>query len=130
MTNPPTDENERVARAICEALGHDPDGCNLDLAMQVWAKPVPHGWTNAMLFRTAAKVAIAAMDTRRENEVLREALKPFADYADPHGRFPPNLSITVGSDIAKRQLTMGDCYKARAALTNTPDKEEDNGMAK
>jgi hypothetical protein len=57
--------------------------------------------------------AIAAMG--RENEVLREALEPFADAAracddNSHKLLPDKYRIT---------LTLGECRVARAALTNT-----------
>lgn len=51
-----------------------------------------------------------------ENEKLRAALKPFADYADPTAVFPPTIEITTGSRFAVRQLTMGDCYEAARVL--------------
>lgn len=51
---------------------------------------------------------------------LVAALQPFADFADPRGIAPPSLVITAGSGIAKRQLTMADCYAARDALANIP----------
>jgi hypothetical protein len=47
---------------------------------------------------------------------LAEALEPFANYADPRSAVPVNLPISNGSSLAKRQLTMGDCYIAREAL--------------
>ena len=47
---------------------------------------------------------------------LRKALKPLADYADPHQRTDPEMVITQGSSMAKRQLTMDDCYQAWAVL--------------
>src|SRR5688572_6371238 len=53
---------------------------------------------------------------RAEIERLRAALEPFADYADPSNRFPATAEITHGSKLARRQLTMGDCYAAHAAL--------------
>lgn len=49
-------------------------------------------------------------------ETMREALKPFADYADRAMVLPPTFQITTGSSIARVQLTLGDCYGARAAL--------------
>jgi hypothetical protein len=52
----------------------------------------------------------------RERDAAVAALKPFADFADPHNRAPDHLVITVGSSMARKQLTMGDCYKARQAL--------------
>lgn len=51
----------------------------------------------------------------KEYVALRAALKPFADYADPTGRVPPDLSISAGSHMARRQLRMSDCYAAKAA---------------
>lgn len=47
---------------------------------------------------------------------LEAALQPFADFADPRGTLPPGHQITQGSPMARRQLTMGDCYAARNAL--------------
>lgn len=59
---------------------------------------------------------IAIANQRAENVWLRAALKPFADYADPSAVFPPNIPITNGSRLARRQLTMGDCYEAARVL--------------
>ena len=53
---------------------------------------------------------------RAANEKLIEALEPFAEFADPNDMVPANLPIAMGSSMAKQQLTMGDCYKARFAL--------------
>lgn len=47
---------------------------------------------------------------------LCEALKPFAGFADPRNTVPETWPITQGSRMARKQLTMGDCYRARAAL--------------
>lgn len=41
------------------------------------------------------------------------ALRPFAEFADPRRVVPPGMPITQGSSMARRQLTMGDCYFAR-----------------
>jgi hypothetical protein len=51
---------------------------------------------------------------------LRQALEPFAAFADPRNKIPENMPITQGSQMARRQLTMGDCYRARAALAVEP----------
>lgn len=48
--------------------------------------------------------------------ILEAALKPFADYADHTRTIPHNYILTDGSNLAKRQLIMGDCYKAAEAL--------------
>jgi len=47
---------------------------------------------------------------------MQQALKPFADFADPTRKLSPQFEITAGSRMAKRQLTMGDCYAAYNAL--------------
>lgn len=51
-----------------------------------------------------------------DSDRLQAALKPFAEYADPRVIVPFDFVITNGSKMAKRQLTMGDCYEARRAL--------------
>lgn len=55
---------------------------------------------------------------QHEIDRLREALKPFADYADPRRGVPPSFQITAGSPMARKQLLMQDCYRARDALDN------------
>jgi len=50
------------------------------------------------------------------NDDLVKALSPFAEYADHRNVCPADNVITIGSTIAKRQLTMGDCYEARNAI--------------
>ena len=47
---------------------------------------------------------------------LEAALEPFANFADERRIMPPEMHITPGSYMAKRQLTMGDCYKAKEVL--------------
>lgn len=49
-------------------------------------------------------------------EDLRAALKPFADYADPRNGVPPSFQITAGSSMARKQIIMQDCYRARDAF--------------
>jgi hypothetical protein len=62
-----------------------------------------------------------------ENERLREALKPFAAFADLAGAglLPADHVITLGSGMAARQLTIGDCRNARTALRG--DREQGEG---
>lgn len=57
-------------------------------------------------------------------DALYEALKPFADFANLSGaeHLPDDHVITLGSGMAARQLTMGDCRKARAALTKAEER--------
>lgn len=50
-----------------------------------------------------------------ENERLRAALAPFADYGNALRYLPPDTLIG-SSHLLKRKLTMGECYTARAAL--------------
>lgn len=55
---------------------------------------------------------------------MRDALKPFADYAAAYvSPLPDSLIISKGSSMAKRQLTMGDCRAAQAALRGPTDQE-------
>lgn len=69
--------------------------------------------------RCGAEIA-PCMDTHCDRcvyIVLSEtALKPFADYADSTKAMPAEFIITNGSPLAKRQLQMGDCYRAAEAL--------------
>jgi hypothetical protein len=58
-----------------------------------------------------------AIMAEAEIELLRQALQPFADYADQGSSFPDEFKITFGSRLAKRQLTIGDCRIARDVLT-------------
>lgn len=52
----------------------------------------------------------------RRLELSEQALKPFAEFAAPNRAAPPDLCISNGSPMAKRQLTMLDCYNADDAL--------------
>lgn len=52
------------------------------------------------------------MNDKATIAALKEALQPFADYADRRRFVPAELVISVGSTIAKQQLLMGHCYKA------------------
>lgn len=45
---------------------------------------------------------------------LIAALRPFADFYVRGA--PDSHVITQGSAMAQRQITMGDCHKAKAAL--------------
>jgi BMFP domain-containing protein YqiC len=49
-------------------------------------------------------------------EQLEAALRPFADFADPRNKIPADMVLTAGSSMARKQLTMADCYAARAVL--------------
>lgn len=60
-----------------------------------------------------------------ENARLRIALEPFADYiAGTIGTtMAGGMVITRGSSLARRQLTIGDCQIARAALASLASDE-------
>jgi hypothetical protein len=62
---------------------------------------------------------------KADNERLRKALKPFANYAALPGfsKIPPDADITQGSRFVVRQVTALDFTNARAALT---PKDTDN----
>jgi hypothetical protein len=53
---------------------------------------------------------------------LQDALRPFANFADARKQVPASFVITEGSRLARTQLTMGDCYRAREALEQFPDE--------
>jgi hypothetical protein len=73
-------------------------------------------WLDAGGSKTVGDAARIIREQSDEIERLRAALKPFANYADPSGVFPPTVEITTGSRFARKQLTMGDCYEAARAL--------------
>lgn len=55
----------------------------------------------------------------KEVESLQAALAPFAEFAGGVvGRPPADTPITMGSRMARRQLTMGDCVRAADALNH------------
>lgn len=56
---------------------------------------------------------------------VEAALEPWAKFADPNNRVPPDYAVTKGSPLAKRQPTMGDCYCARTTLAKL--RGEDHG---
>jgi hypothetical protein len=50
-------------------------------------------------------------------DALEAALKPFADYGSGVPKvYPDSAVVTVGSQMACRQLTIGDCRKAARTL--------------
>jgi hypothetical protein len=65
----------------------------------------------------AQRETIAGLTARVE--ALTRALRPFADYAELSGAraMPDDFAVSQGSRLAARQITMGDCRKARAALS-------------
>jgi len=58
---------------------------------------------------------VQAFASEAAAEKLAGAAKPFTAFDD--GRAPTHLVITNGSSMARRQLTIGDCRKLAAALT-------------
>lgn len=60
-------------------------------------------------------------DSEKEILRLRQALKPFSDYAIVGAnKVPEDFIISLGSPLARKQLTMGDCIRARDALIGKP----------
>lgn len=55
---------------------------------------------------------------QKQRDKARAALKPFADFAPISPLFPDDMVITKGSSLARRQLTIGDCRKAREVFKN------------
>lgn len=70
--------------------------------------------------RQEASAAILSLLAKLEK--AEEALRPFAEYCN--GRtsdlFPDDQNITLGSPMARRQLTIGDCRIAARALKSNP----------
>jgi hypothetical protein len=62
--------------------------------------------------RINASLAKQLQSSMERNSRLVAKLKVFAEFADQRRRMPRDLIITNGSPVAKRQLTMGDCYDA------------------
>ena len=52
-------------------------------------------------------------------QVLREALKPFADFAEGMDALDDEYPVTPGSLLARRQVTAGDFKRAREAFYST-----------
>lgn len=65
----------------------------------------------------------AELTSLRASQVaLVEALKPFAAYADPKNKMPPDMIISNGTPMARRQLHMGDCYNAKYAIEKSQER--------
>jgi len=65
---------------------------------------------------TALHSAVNSLDAYR---ACVEALKPFAEFINSRAFevLPDDHVLSQGSLMARRQLTIGDCRKARAALS-------------
>lgn len=50
-----------------------------------------------------------------------EALEPFAQFIEGADFMPDDHAITAGSRFARKQLTVGDCRRARATLSSSQD---------
>lgn len=73
----------------------------------------PIGLADAMMIGGAAD-EIDSLRTQLAS--ARKALEPFANFMSDH--MPDDFVITRGSGFARQQLTMADCRKAKAALTD------------
>ena len=49
---------------------------------------------------------------------MREALEPFAKFAEGMGRVPDHHAMTAGSPLARKQVTAGDFKRARSVLSS------------
>jgi hypothetical protein len=101
---------DEIRRQVAEAIVNDREGKLKQVLIEL-------GWSPQNTDDDVIQVAagyLAAKDVRIA--ALEEALKPFADYADHIGISPDNLIITQGSLLAKKQLTMADCRRAREEL--------------
>lgn len=62
----------------------------------------------------------ALQDAQNRIAALTEALKPFADFADPTGSMPADWPISQCTKVLGRKApTIGDCYKAKSLLDPT-----------
>lgn len=106
-----------AARAICQ--GRDDPACK-ETCVAV-CNGTDDDLDNNGSFNAAcsALLAIDRHDKKSPStgDEMRRALEPFAEFADPSDRLPESFPITTGSAMGRRQLTMGDCYRARAALS-------------
>jgi hypothetical protein len=77
----------------------------------------PTQWAYNQACEAIDKHRARADALQREVEMLREALKPFADFASAigFGALPENMEMTRGSRFAKRQVTAGDFRRAALA---------------
>lgn len=96
-------EQERVRLAGCSVVAH---------GSKDRPKQGDYGWSVAA--DDVAEVYDRMKAAEAEVAQLREALEPFADFAVHQA--PADHVITQGSPMAQRQLTMGDCQRARQAL--------------
>jgi hypothetical protein len=102
----------------------------LDCAIVGWDGFIKEHWrsargdkeihANASFIAAANPQTIIALCERVEK--LEAALKPFAEYCN--GRtsdlFSDDQNITLGSSLARKQLTIGDCRFARSILKGEP----------
>lgn len=79
---------------------------------------------NAAVNQKNAATARSAANRDHLFGQLVTALKPLADFADYTRKFPADMPISAGSPLAKRQLTMGDCYEAVEALARVAEQEK------
>lgn len=84
--------------------------------VQIASAGITERMAKVMLDAMVEAINMNSMDVVGVNKTARDALRPFADYADPSRRIRPDFVLTAGSPLAKRQLTMGDCYAAHDAV--------------
>ena len=119
------DENDQPLTGYVEP--YNEDGSERDYYRETiayeWQSCDGHSASANALFVVEAVNALPVLlarlaELQAERTGLREALEPFADFANLSGAgyLPDNHTITLGSGMAARQLTMGDCRKARVQL--------------
>jgi hypothetical protein len=67
-------------------------------------------------FKTNRALREENEELKRDVKQLVRTLKPFADFADPQFKIPPQTTVTQGSPMAKRQILMEDCYRATVVV--------------
>lgn len=110
-----TQESEHAARELCHRLNTVVAATHNQAASQLLAMREELDALKFDFDRTRARET----QFLNENLAMKEALEPFAAFADLSGAgyLPDDHVITLGSGMAARQLTMGDCRKARSVLS-------------
>ena len=130
MTTVPTaGDEERLVLSRCPFCGATPHrGPTKAQHDQLHGEPFqryaiwcPHGC--ARIERMDERQAAADWNNRpeasasnAEAERLRDALRPFADFIGDDTRLPPDMPLTQGSSMARRQVTVADFRAAARAL--------------
>lgn len=112
---------ELIARELCGPSHHNAWGSYIDTdhpELQEAARRILYQPDNmgGRYLSIRADAIHASFGIARLVKPLVDALKPFAEYGAMNRKFPRGGQITHGSSMAKKQLTMGNCYDAADAL--------------